>query len=124
MRDLDEHFPEAVLARLFGFIVNVGILPLRVDISGTQTQFKRHNQITPCHQNTSAPIYFFIALSSQSKESLYITITSELVKNSLLKSIWVTHSSGKYQTQFMPYIPSCLKCVIMGYYDSSSTSIR
>ena len=58
----------------------MGILPLRVDISGTQTQFKRHNQITPCHQNTSAPIYFFIALSSQSKESLYSTITSELVK--------------------------------------------
>ena len=22
----------------------------------------------------------------------------------------------------MPYIPSCLECVIMGYYDSSSTS--
>ena len=67
-------------------------------------------------------MYFFIALSSQSKESFYITITSELVETSLLESIWVTHSSGKYQTEFMPYIPSCLECVIMGYYDSSSTS--
>ena len=69
-------------------------------------------------------MYFFIALSSQSKESFYITLSSELVKTSLLESIyiWVTHSSGKYQTEFMPYIPRCLKCVIMGYYDSSSTS--
>ena len=36
MRDLDEHFSKAILAQLFGFLVNVGILPLGIDISGTQ----------------------------------------------------------------------------------------
>ena len=36
LRDLDEHFSKAILAQLFGFLVNVGILPLGIDISGTQ----------------------------------------------------------------------------------------
>ena len=36
MHDLDEHFSNAILAQLFGFIVNLGILPLGIDFSSTQ----------------------------------------------------------------------------------------
>ena len=47
MRDLDKHFSKAVLARLFGFIVNVGILPLGVDISGTQHNLSATTKLLP-----------------------------------------------------------------------------
>ena len=48
MRDLDAHVSKAIRAQLqVGFIVNVGILPLGVDISGSQHNLSVTTKLLP-----------------------------------------------------------------------------
>ena len=90
------------LLRINTYLANICICP----------HFSRQRK---CNANLELQIYHIFAPFANISKSVF---------SSSVASIWVTHSSGKYQTQIMRYIPSCLKSVIMGCYDSSFSSIR